>query len=136
MGKKEIDEFGGILHILGDKYMIITKKMMYRLSKPYIEQEMSACYAESQSLASTSSKVILLLNDTKLIILFLNFTSSKVIHKIDYNREELVNKKIKNGAFLDIVWSFSVENTAWRFRIMKKIVTLDKMQMNFINKLK
>lgn len=117
--------------------MIITKKMMYRLSQPYIEQEMSACYAESQSLASTSSKVILLLNDTKLIILFLNFTSSKVIHKIDYNREELVNKKIKNGAsFLDVVWSFSVENTAWRFRIMKKIVTLDKMQMNFINKLK
>ncbi|MCA6774787.1 hypothetical protein [Enterococcus mundtii] len=53
--------------------MLITKKWMDRLTGPYRSSGMFRCLAESQSLDSISSKVILLIDETKVTILFLNF---------------------------------------------------------------
>ncbi|MTD41456.1 hypothetical protein GIX45_23115 [Erwinia sp. CPCC 100877] len=116
--------------------MLITKKLIHRLSEPYIKGQMYACYAESQSLDSISSKAVLLMDDQTLIILFLNFFQTKVIHPIEYNREELANYQLKEGFNgLDVVWYFTIKDKSWRFRIMKKIITLGKMQREFIEEL-
>lgn len=59
--------------------MLITKKWMDRLTGPYRSSGMFRCLAESQSLDSISSKVILLIDETKVTILFLNFFKRRLL---------------------------------------------------------
>lgn len=59
--------------------MLITKKWMDRLTGPYRSSGMFRCLAESQSLDSISSKVILLIDETKVTILFLNFLKRRLL---------------------------------------------------------
>jgi hypothetical protein len=116
--------------------MLLTKKFIHRLSEPYIEGQMTAGYVESQSMDSISSKAILLINDTTLMILFLNFFQTKVIHQMVFSRKELENEQLKEGFNgLSVVWRFKTKDKNWRFRIMKNILTLGKMQQQFIEEI-
>ncbi|WP_288624007.1 hypothetical protein [uncultured Streptococcus sp.] len=115
--------------------IFLTKRNLMSLAKYEMSQEMFFCYAESQSISGTTSKVILLIDDKKLIILFLNFFLTKIIDKVCYDREKIENQKIKNGLFLDVIWSFSVGNSKWRFRILRKILLLKNTQGQFIDKI-
>lgn len=116
--------------------MLLTKKKLSRLAAPYNEGDMSIGFAESQSIESISSKTILLVNDRQVIILFLNFFQTKVIDHMAYARKDLANEQLNQGFNgLDVVWRFTVQNKKWRFRILKKIVTLGKMQRELIEQL-
>ena len=120
----------------GIQPMLLTKKKLCRLAAPYNEGDMSIGYAESQSMESISSKVILLVDDRQVIILFLNFFQTKVIDHIAYARKDLTNEQLTQGFNgLDVVLRFTVQNKKWRFRILKKIVTLGKMQRELIERL-
>jgi heme/copper-type cytochrome/quinol oxidase subunit 2 len=118
-------------------YMLLTKKLIHRLSEPYIEGQMTAGYVESQSMDSISSKAILLVNDTTLMVLFLNFFQTKVIHQMVFSRKEIENEQLKEGITgLDVVWRFTIKDKKWRFRIVKNILTLGKMQQQFIEEIR
>ncbi|MEX3746834.1 MULTISPECIES: hypothetical protein [Lysinibacillus] len=113
--------------------MIISKSMIDGFSRTYVKENSVVCYAESQTLSGASNKAILILNDSTLHILFLNITLSKVIQHTELSLREIQNSKLKkNSFFLSSVWSFRVNQNKWRFRIMKKIVTLGNMQSEFI----
>lgn len=100
--------------------MLITKKWMDRLTRPYRSQGMVRCLAESQSMDSISSKVILLINEKNVTILFLNFFQTKVIDHLTYERAEIEKEDVALGGGLSVVWRFSAGGKKWRFRIIKK----------------
>lgn len=77
--------------------IFLTKRNLMSLAKYEMSQEMFFCYAESQSISGTTSKVILLIDDKKLIILFLNFFLTKIIDKVCYDREKLKIRKLRMG---------------------------------------
>lgn len=113
--------------------LFIHKKLINKLTTPYIEPNMQVCYAQSQSFASYSSKTILLLNHDKLMILFLNFFSSKVVHTLEIPITDLQEQKYDRGNLLDALWSFHSNGQRWRFRIIKKILPLGTMQQDFLD---
>lgn len=116
--------------------MIISKNVIKILSAPYIDPESVMCFAKSQTASGASDRVILIKNESKLHILFLNVTLSKVIQHIELSLDEITDAKISSNHFsLDIVWSFHNGKRNWRFRILKKIITLGNMQKEFINQL-
>lgn len=116
--------------------LFITKKSIDRLAASYKEPDMFTCYANSQSFSSTTSRAILLINYNKLTILFLNLFSTKVVHKVEFDVADLQKHKYKSGDPLASVWSFTTEGKSWRFRIVKKILTLGSMQGDFLKFLK
>lgn len=123
-----------IIHIERCLMMLfIHKKLIRKLTTPYIEANTQICYAQSQSFASYSSKTILLLNHDKLIILFLNFFSSKVIHTLEIPVTDLQEQNYNTGSLLDALWSFQSNGQRWRFRIIKKILPLGTMQQDFLD---
>jgi hypothetical protein len=116
--------------------MLLTKKTVKRLTIPYMNGDMKIAVSTSQSLNSISSKAILLIDDSKLIILFLNFFQTKVIDHIVYQRKAITNSELTNGFLgIDVVWKFTVNNRKWRFRILKKIFPLGDLQRQFIDQI-
>lgn len=115
--------------------MIITKKWLDRLTRPYRSPGMFRCFAESQSMDSVSSKAILLIDETKVTILFLNFFQTKVIDHLTYERTVIEEEQVALGGGLSVVWRFSAGRKHWRFRIMKKIIPLGDEQREFLMQL-
>ncbi|MDB7100764.1 hypothetical protein [Enterococcus mundtii] len=115
--------------------MLITKKWMDRLTSPYRTSGMFRCLAESQSLDSISSKVILLIDETKVTILFLNFFQTKVIDHLTYERAAIEEEQVTLGGGLSVIWRFSTGSKHWRFRIIKKIIPLGDEQREFLMQL-
>lgn len=113
--------------------LFITRKSIDRLTEPYREPDMLACYAISQTISSTTSKAILLINRNRLRILFLNIFSSKVVEMVDFALDNLINQKLKSGMGLSAIWSFQLNGTHWRFSIIKKMLTLGSMQGDFLS---
>lgn len=110
----------------------ITKKTINSLAAQHKEPDMLTCYAISQALSSVTSRVILLINPSKVIILFLNALSSKVVQKVELDVAELQNQKFKSGLLFSAIWSFDVGGKHWRFNIIKKMLTLGSMQGDFL----
>ena len=116
--------------------MFISKTMIDDLSAPFRNEKSVICYAKSQTLSGPSDKVILIMDDKVLTLLFLNITVSKVIHTQEIKLIDISHEKITEPLLsLDISWHFYEDKSKWRFRIMKKIVTLGNWQVQFINEL-
>jgi hypothetical protein len=93
----------------------------------------SICYSTPQSLSAYTSRAILLLNNDRIIILFLNLFSSKVVQKVEFEVTDLQEQKYHSGFLSSAVWSFNIKGQHWRFRIIKKILPLGSMQGDFLN---
>lgn len=113
--------------------IFITKKLLDRLTQSHREPNMYICYSTPQSLSAKTSRAILLINEDKLMILFLNFFSTKVVHKVEYQTAELQDQKFHSGTLLSATWSFHVHGQRCRFMITRKILTLGSMQSDFLN---
>lgn len=110
----------------------ITQKTINGLAAKYKEPDMLTCYAVSQALASVTSRAILLINNSKVIILFLNALSSKVVQKVEFDIADIQNQKFKSGLLFSAIWSFDAGGKHWRFSIIKKMLTLGSMQGDFL----
>jgi hypothetical protein len=110
----------------------ITQKTINGLATQHKEPDMLTCYAVSQSLSSVTSRAILLINNSKVVILFLNVFSSKVVKKVEFNLTKLQQQKLKSGVLFSAIWSFDVNGAHWRFSIIKKMLTLGSMQGDFL----
>ncbi len=113
--------------------LFITRKSIDRLTEPYREPDMLACYAISQTISSPTSKAILLINRERLRVLFLNVFSSKVVETVDFALDDLQHQKLKSGMRLSTIWSFQLNGTQWRFSMIKKMLTLGSMQGDFLS---
>ena len=116
--------------------IFITKKLLDRLTRSHREPNMFMCYSTPQSLSAKTSRAILLINEDTLIILFLNFFSTKVVHKVEFRTAELQDQKYHSGTLLSATWSFHVHGRRWKFMISKKILTLGSMQSDFLHFMK
>jgi len=94
---------------------------------------MQICYAKAQSLSATTNQAILLMNEEKIIILFLNFLVTKVVHKVEFATSDLLDSKLRFEQGLSVSWSFNVQGQRWRFQIMKQILPLGTMQGDFLD---
>lgn len=112
---------------------LINKKLINKLAAPYQEPTMQVCYATPQHFSAYSSKAVLLLNEEKLIVLFLNFFSSKVIHKVELSMADMQEHRYNKGLSLASTWSFQSNGQTWRFQMLKKIIPLGKMQQKFLD---
>lgn len=110
----------------------ITHKTINGLAAQHKEPDMLTCYAVSQALSSVTSRAILLINNSKVIILFLNALSTKVVQKVEFDVADLQNQKFKSGLLFSAIWSFDVGGKHWRFSIIKKMLTLGSMQGDFV----
>lgn len=110
----------------------ITQKTINSLAAQHKEPDMLTCYADSQALSSVTSRAILLINNSKVIILFLNALSSKVVQKVEFDVADIRNQKFKSGVLFSAIWSFDVGGKHWRFSIIKKMLTLGSMQGDFL----
>ena len=116
--------------------MIISNNVITNFASPYVNSDSVICFAKSQTLAGASDKVILIKDHSKLHMLFLNFTLSKVIQHVEVSLDVISDVNISNNPFsLDLVWSFRRGENKWRFRMMKKIMTLGNMQKELIDRL-
>ena len=116
--------------------MFISKELIDNFSKAYRNEQSVVCYAGSQSFGGPSNKVIMVMDEEILYLIFLNVTLTKVIHVTEIKRDSLSEESIKNSGFsLSVTWRFKVSHTKWRFIIMKKILTLGDMQREFIDKI-
>lgn len=113
--------------------LCIHKKLINRLAEPHKEPGMVCCYAQSQSMASITSRAILLMNHDTLKVLFLNFFSTKVVHTVQWNIADLSRHSFRAGIQLASVWSFDAGGQHWRFQIMKVILPLGSMQGDFLD---
>lgn len=111
--------------------LFITKKLINRLSEPHREPDMLACYATPQSFSAHTSRAILLISQDRVIILYLNLFSTRVVHKVEYEVAELEDQKYKDASLSAAGWSFSIQGQRCRFRIMKVILPLGSMQRDF-----
>lgn len=117
--------------------MIITKKWVKRLLADYPEQAETYGYATSQTLTSPSSKVILVLSGTQLIIYYLNFFQTKVYTREVVELARLTESDLRLGIIgSDYVWQIKSGEQTWRFRILRKIIPLGKQQGELIHALK
>lgn len=113
--------------------LFITKKSTNRLTEAHIEPGMFASYATPQGFSAVTSRAILLINDNKLIVLFLNLFSTKVVQKIEFRLADLQEQTYNSSIDpLSAVWSFNHQGQRWKFRILKKILTLGSMQDEFL----
>ncbi|UQZ36682.1 hypothetical protein C2I18_26000 [Paenibacillus sp. PK3_47] len=113
--------------------IFITKKNIHKLIEPYRESDMLVCYSTPQSFSAYSSRAILLINNRKVIILFLNLFSTKVIQKVEFEAAELEEQNYNPGYASSAIWSFKIKGEKWKFRIIKKILTLGSMQREFLD---
>ncbi|MEK5259816.1 MULTISPECIES: hypothetical protein [Paenibacillus] len=113
--------------------LFITKKTINKLAEPYRESDMLVCYSTPQSFSAYTSRAILLLNNDRIIILFLNLFSTKVVQKVEYEVADLQEQKYHSGHLSSAIWSFKIKGQHCRFRIIKKILTLGSMQRDFLN---
>ena len=112
--------------------LFIHKKLIHRLADPYQESPMHICYAKAQSLSATTSQAILLMNEEKVVILFLNFFITKVVHVVEFSTSDLLDSKLRFEQGLSVSWSFHAKRQQWRFQIMKNILPLGSMQDDFL----
>lgn len=113
--------------------LFITKKSTNRIIEAHIEPGMFVCYATPQGFSAVTSRAILLINDNKLIVLFLNLFSTKVVQKIEFRLTDLQEHTYNSSIDpLTAVWSFNYQGQRWKFRILKKILTLGSMQGEFL----
>ncbi len=113
--------------------LFITKKLIDKLAEPHRESDMLICYSTPQSFSAYTSRAILLLNNDRIIILFLNLFSTKVVQKVEYEVADLQEQKYHSGHLSSAIWSFKIKGKHSRFRIIKKILTLGSMQRDFLN---
>lgn len=113
--------------------LFITKKLINRLSEPHREPDMLACYATPQSFSARTSRAILLISQDRVIILYLNLFSTRVVQKVEYEVAELEDQKYKDASLSAAGWSFSIKGQRCRFRIMKVILPLGSMQRDFLD---
>lgn len=113
--------------------IFINKKTIDKLTESHRESNMHICYSTPQSFSARTSRAILLVNEDRMIILFLNLFSSKVVHKVEFEVSDLEEQKYRSGTLLSAIWSFKVNGQYWNFRIIKKIVTLGSMQSDFLH---
>lgn len=116
--------------------IFITKKLLNRLTQTHREPNMFICYSTPQSLSAKTSRAILLINEDKLMILFLNFFSTKVVHNVESQTAELQDQTYHSGTLFSATWSFHVQGQRWKFMIPRKILTLGSMQSDFLNFMK
>ncbi|WP_410771676.1 hypothetical protein [Fontibacillus sp. BL9] len=113
--------------------IFINKKLIDRLTESHREPDMLVCYATLQGFSAITSRAILLINDSRIIVLFLNLFSSKVVHKVEIEVADIQNQKYHSRTPLTALWSLNIKGQHWKFRITKKIVTLGSMQSEFLN---
>jgi hypothetical protein len=95
--------------------------MINQFTRSFSDEDTVICYADSQTLSGASN------------ILFLNVTLSKVIQQVELSFTDFHDETFSNNPFaLSSTWSFYTGKSKWRFRIMKKILTLGDMQKEFI----
>ncbi|KAF6614886.1 MULTISPECIES: hypothetical protein [Paenibacillus] len=113
--------------------LFITKKLIDKLAEPYRESDMLICYSTPQSFSAYTSRAILLLNNDRIIMLFLNLFSTKVVQKVEFEVADLQEQKYYSGLLSSVIWSFNINGQHWRFSIMRKILPLGSMQRDFLN---
>ncbi|AIQ68476.1 hypothetical protein PGRAT_13265 [Paenibacillus graminis] len=113
--------------------IFINKKTIDKLTESHKESDMLSCYSTPQSLSACTSRAIILLNNDRIILLFLNLFSSKVVQKVEFEVAELQEQKYHSGYLSSAIWSFNVRGQHWKFRIIKKILPLGSMQRDFLN---
>lgn len=114
--------------------MFMTKSTLSALSRDYPHAQFQRAFATSQSLSGPSSRVILLSDGQHLILLFLNFLQTKVIAKKSYLLSECHHYQIHHLG-ITLFWSFDVGMAHYRFKLVKKILTLGNWQREFIEKI-
>ncbi|MGL5686451.1 MAG: hypothetical protein ACRCXQ_11725 [Vagococcus fluvialis] len=113
--------------------MLISKSMINHFTRSFSDEDTVICYADSQTLSGASNKAILIMNHSTLHILFFNVNLSKVIQQVELSFTDFHDETFSNNPFaLSSTWSFYTGKSKWRFRIMKKILTLGDMQKEFI----
>ncbi len=113
--------------------LFITKRNLNRLAQPYRESDMLLAYATPQHIFARSSRAILLVNEDKLIVLFLNLFSTRVLQQVELKIADLQEPELKFGVGLASVLSFHAVGGKWRFQIMRTILTLGSMQGEFLD---
>lgn len=114
--------------------MFVTKSKLLSLTKDYPVSQFQRAIAISQSFSGPSSHVILLSDGYQLTLLFLNFFQTKVIATKSYLLSECHHQRFKHVG-ITLFWSFDVKMAHYRFKIVKKILTLGDWQEEFIKKI-
>ncbi|MBP1046755.1 hypothetical protein I6N96_10805 [Enterococcus sp. BWM-S5] len=115
--------------------LIISAAAIEALKMEYGETDMVSCYAKAQGMNVPTQEAVLLLNNQKVIILFISKLTNKLIQKMMFNRVELSNSTLKSGLFLDERWTFTGRGQKWSFRIPAKILPLGNGQRVFLDSL-
>lgn len=113
--------------------LFIHKKLIDSLAKTYREPDMLVCYCTPQGFSAITNRAVLLINEHKIIVLFLNLFSTKVVQKMEYKVTDIQDQKYQSGDPFSSLWSFNSMGQRWKFRIPKLIITLGSMQSEFLH---
>lgn len=113
--------------------IVIRSSIIQKFKNDYGSANMICCYAKAQGMSAFTQEAILLLNDQRVIILFISKITNKLIQKVEFSKTEILKSVLKKGILFDAVWTFSGRKQKWKFRIMYKILPLGNMQKEFLD---
>lgn len=97
--------------------MFITIKTMDGLKSMYGESDMLVCYSIAQGISATTDQAILLINEKKLLILYINKLTNNIVQKNEFLFSEFSKSSLKNCFFFSTVWKFNCCGQSLTFKI-------------------
>ncbi|MGG5372751.1 hypothetical protein [Enterococcus sp. AZ196] len=116
--------------------LIVRSALLNNFKRIYGETDMVCCYARAQGFSAISQDAILLMNNEKIVILFISYFTNRLIQKVEFSKDDLIESQLKSGTLLADIWRFTAKGQKWFFRIQRKIIPLGNRQIEFLNFLK
>lgn len=97
-----------------------------------MEPETVCCFSIATGMSAISQQAILLLNDRKVTILFINKLTSTIVKKVEFVNCEISNSSLKRWFLFEERWNFTAGQKNWAFKIQLQILPIRPMQKEFL----
>lgn len=94
------------------------------------------CFSIATGMSAISQQAILLLNDRKITILFINKFTNNIVKKVEFVDCDISNSSLKQWFLFEERWNFTAGKKNWTFKIQRPILSIRPMQKEFIRYLR